>query len=236
MMAEFQTVECSKKCIVTFTDDKEKQLMGSKDLTVSRGEARDPREALKAHVEAQFAAALDKKATLELTEKPLGLPFDWEVYAFGPWQNPGQEPGRIIALGQTAYIATVVWMNPLMCASVAGFGADVLLSFWTSNTQTMKPVPAMDHYACIPITAGGGCFYVNVWAFQPTEAACLLETNICARLCNCEQRVVPGYAGFVRWVQDFDPEALWPAGPRFDHPIRYLVYDDKEKCPCPDTP
>jgi hypothetical protein len=187
-------------------------------------------------VEAQFAAALEKKAALELTEVPALLPFEWVIYARGPYQNPGQEPGRIIALGQKAYIATVVYMNPLMCATVVGFGADVLLNFWTSNTQTMRPVPAMDHYKCIPITAAGGCSYTYVWEFEPTEAACILETNICARLCNCEQRVVPGYAGFVRWVEDFDPDYLWPAGPRFDHPIRYLVYDDKDRCPCPPTP
>jgi hypothetical protein len=228
--------ECSKRYFVLQIIYKEKQLMASKELTVSRGEAQDPAATLKAQVEAQFAAALEKKIAAELTETPAGLPFQWEVYAFGPWQNPAQQPGRIIALGQTAYIATVVWMNPLMCASVAGFGADIFLSYWTSNTQTMMPVAAMDHYSCIPVTAAGGCFYVDIWAFQPTEAACLLETNICARLCNCEQQVVPGYAGFVRWVQDFDPETLWPAGPHFDHPIRYLVYNDKEKCPCPDTP
>lgn len=209
--------------------------MPSKDLTISRAEASDPGATLKARVESQFAAALEK-AKLELTEVPVLGPFEWEVYAFGPWQNPGQEPGRIIALGQTAYIATVVWMNDSMCATVAGFGADVFLSYWTSNTQTMLPVTAMNHYTCIPITANGGCFYVDIWEFQPTEAACLLETNICARICNCEGHVVPGYAGFVRWVEDFDPELLWPAGPRFDHPIRYLVYDDKDKCPCLPTP
>jgi hypothetical protein len=206
--------------------------MSSKEVTVNRAEIDNPSATLKAHVEAQVAAAVER-AKVELAEWPTGLPFEWDVWAFGPWQDPGQEPGRIIALGQKAYIATVVWMNPLMNATVAGFGADLLLSYWTSNKQKMTPVSAMDHQSCIePVPQGFG-FYVDVWEFTPTEAACILETNICVRLCNCDGQVVPGYAGFVRWVQDFDPELLWPAGPSFDHPIRYLVYDDKEKCACP---
>lgn len=208
----------------------------SQDLNVSRSGSGNTADMLKAQVEAQFAAALDQKAALELTEAPTVLPPQWEVYAWGPYQAAGKQPGRIIALGEKAYIATAVWLNSAMCTNVSGFGADILLSFWTSNTQTMKPVPAMDHYKCIPVKAGSGCFYVYIWEFVPTEAACILETNICARLCNCEQKVVPGYAGFVRWVYDFDAESLWPAGPRFDNPIRYLVYNNEETCPCPDTP
>jgi len=213
--------------------------MSSKEVTVSRAEANDPSATLKAHVEAQIAAAIEKKVAktrAELGEWPAGLPFYWDVWAFGPWQDPDKAPGRIIALGQDAYIATVVWMSPLMCATVSGFGADILLSYFTSDTQKMTPVPAMDYQSCVePVQPGAGawCYFVDIWHFKPTEAACILETNICARLCNCDGDVVPGYAGFVRWVEDFDPETLWPDGPRFDHPIRYLVYDDNDKCNCP---
>ena len=160
----------------------------------------------------------------------------WEIFARGPYQAPAYSPGRIIAVNQTAYIDVVVWMNPEPVKDVKDFGADVLLSFWTSNTQTMQPVPAgLTAQVCVEPTPApfGGMYSTYIWEFTPTEAACLLETNICARLCNCDDDTVPGYAGFVRWVEDFDSELLFPNGPVFDHPIRYMVYDPTEKCYCP---
>ncbi len=211
----------------------------TEEFEVSRGATESPADILKAKVEAQFKAALDQ-AALELTQAP--VPDQWEVYAWGPWQlpfNPTVDPGRIIFLGQTAYIATAVWMNPQMCADVTGFEAKIELSYYTSNTQTMKPVPAMEHSCCI-YTTYNQCFYVTIWEFEPTEAACILETNICARICNCENHPVPGYAGFVRHVFDFDPSKLFPPpspGWGFDRPIRYLVADPDAECDCdPNNP
>lgn len=205
----------------------------AEELEVSRG-GNDPRATLKAQVEAQFGAALEQAATLELAEAPAGMG-QWEVYAWGPWQDPGQMPGRIIQLGETAYIATAVWMDDVMCANIVGFEGKIELSYWTSNTQTMRPVPDMDHVCCIFPTPDGGCFYITVWEFVPTEAACVLETNICARICNCQNHAVPGYAAFVRHCWDFDPSNLWPAPPRpgwaFDRPIRYMVSDMRD-CVC----
>jgi hypothetical protein len=211
-----------------------------KEVVVERG-GESPAEVLKAYVEAQMAAAFERKeATPELTEVPYLLPFfDWEIIAFGPWQTAGPPqtpPGRIIELGETAYLATVVLMNPAMCTNILGFQGKIQLSYWTSNTQTMRPVPAMNYTCCLEIrdcVPAFAPFVVHIWEFVPTEAACTLETNICARVCNCKDHAVPHYAGFVRWCWDFDPSWLWPAGPRFDHPVRYLVYDDKaDDCDC----
>jgi hypothetical protein len=203
----------------------------TENVTVSQG-ANDPLEAMRAEVEARFASALEE-AGPQLAEAP--WPSDWEVFAFGPFQNPfvSRPPGRIIALGEKAYIVTVVWMNQFMCENMAGFEAKISLSYYTSNTEDMKPVDKMFYTCCIPVLPGKCPFYIHIWEFEPTEAACILETNICAKVCNCQNNVVPGYAGFVRWVYDFDAEALWPAGPRFDQPIRYLVYDpDDKECDC----
>lgn len=201
----------------------------SENVKVSLG-ADETLEAIRAEVEARFASALEE-AGPEITEAP--FPYDWEVFAFGPFQTPALMPGRIIALGEDAFIVTVVWMNQLMCANVAGFEGKIALSYYTANTQEWHAIPNMEYHCCIPVTAADCPFFIHIWKFKPTEEGCILETNICAKICNCKDHVVPGYAGFVRWVHDFDAEALWPAGPRFDHPIRYMVYDPENKeCDC----
>lgn len=208
----------------------------------SRGDI-DPRADLKAQVEAQFAAALEEQMALELTQAPAAVGVrQWEVYAWGPYQlpfDPGVDPGRIIFLGEKAYLGVAVWLNPQMCADLTAFKAKIELNFHTSNTQTMLAVPGMDYSCCI-YTEQGKCFYVTVWEFEPTEAACVLETNICARVCNCDNSVVPGYAGFVRHVFDYDPSKLFPPpapGWGFDRPVRYMVADPDHRCDCdPDNP
>ncbi|MBE9508353.1 MAG: hypothetical protein IMY86_09925 [Chloroflexi bacterium] len=215
--------------------------MSEEKTVLERGD--DPRAILNAQVEAEVAAALEQ-VSLELTQAPPPVQGirQWEVYARGPYQfprDPAVDPGRIIFLGEKAYIDVVVWLNPQMCAELTAFKAKIELSFWTSNTQTMRPVPAMAYSCCI-FTERGKCYYVTVWEFEPTEAACVLETNICARVCNCDNTVVPGYAGFVRHVYDFDPSKLFrppPPGWGFDRPIRYMVADPDYRCDCdPDNP
>ena len=201
-----------------------------------RGDKESPAETLKARVQAEIAASIER-ATVELAEAP--APSAWEIYAVGPFQIVGAPPGRIIALGETAYVATIVFLNTFMDANVSGFGGRVQLNYFTANTQTMEPVGAMDYSCCLqPDDVAGvvtpiGTFYVTIWEFQPTEAACILETNICARICNCENEVVPGYAAFVRWIANLDFDTFFPpVGFQFDHPIRYLVYDNANNANC----
>lgn len=181
----------------------------------------------------------------QLTETPWWAGGDyWEVYALGPDQGgfmspPGKSPGRVIFLGDTAYIITVLWLNPNMAAHLAGMGACVNLSYHTANTQTMMPVSALDHSCSIdpakPDYADPdyGSFYIAVWEFTPEETGCLFETNICATVCNCRGQVAPGYAGFVRWVVDFDYDEFFGSqGVEFNNPIRYLVADKNATCNC----
>ena len=215
--------------------------MSTKEVNVSREAGDDPSATLKANVEAQFAAALER-ASLELTQTGIGNPNNlWEVYAWGPWQTisptPGPyAPGRIIMTGEAAYIAVGVWLNNAMLADMVGFGAHIELFLFTANTQTMEPLPALDHRCCVYPVAGQN-FYVCVWTLKPTVAACLYETNICARVCNCTGTLVPDYAGFVRHVYDFESDNLFPptSGWQFDRPIRYMVADRGSKCECPPT-
>lgn len=210
------------------------------------------REALKAQVQAKLAAAVEKKATqLELTQ---ALPPDeWEVFAWGPYQfnggfDPSVNPGRIIFTDEKAYIAVAVWMNPHMCRVVTDHQDKIMLNVWTSDMQRMEPVDDLSFSCCITTVQGGPCYYVTVFEFTPTEEACIYETNICARICNCNGNTLRDYAGFVRHVFDFDPEHLWPGFPvtdlpappmpsptpswGFDRPIRFMVADPQKKCEC----
>lgn len=216
----------------------------SEELTVERS-TEDAAAKLKAYVEQRIHGAMDEaKTRAELTQSPPSPVFDWELVAWGPWQlpfNPPADPGRIIFKGEEALIATAVVMNDDTSVTLGGFGAKVQLNYHTANTQTMLAVPALSTSTCIPIVAHQ-LVYVHVWRFTPQEAACLFETNICARVCNCSNHAVPGWAGFVRHVYDFDPESLglvpWspPAaspGWQFDRPIRYMVSDPAIPCDCP---
>jgi hypothetical protein len=222
--------------------------MSNREVTVGRAEADDPRATLKAQVEAELAAALDRaKPELAVTGATLpggaGNPANrWEIFARGPYLTPGQSPGRIIMKGQKAYIATIVWLNKEMLEDLVGWGGKIELHYFTSNTQTMKAIPELDYHCCIHPVAGKNR-YVTTWEFTAPEAACVLETNICARVCNCTDKLVPFYAGFVRWVENFDPENLYPMVPglpthvryEFDRPIRYMVVDPDAVCDCSDT-
>jgi len=80
-----------------------------------RGDKESPAETLKARVQAEIAASIER-ATVELAEAP--APSAWEIYAVGPFQIVGAPPGRIIALGETAYVATIVFLNTFMDANV----------------------------------------------------------------------------------------------------------------------
>jgi hypothetical protein len=185
----------------------------AQELEVRKG-ATDPRAKLTARVAKDFAEAdKGRKAALELTQVPVDLgPHAWQIFAFGPYQTPDAQPGRIIKKGEKAYIAIVVWMNAAMCQVITQHGDKIELNIYTMDTEKVKAVEALEHYCCIA-TVPGHCWYVYVWELEPEDAACIYETNICARICTCSDVVLEDYAGFVRHVYDFDPETLWPPIP-----------------------
>lgn len=207
-------------------------------------------EQLKAQAGARIAKMVEGAQGLELTETAWwAIGQRWEIFALGPVQSftpmgvPGPKPpGRIIFVGEKAYVTTVLWMNPMMVGMVGDVGLCFSLNYFTANTQAWKRVDALDHRHSIdpalmtPVYSDPvfGDFYVCVWEFQPQEPGCLYETNICARLCNCRDKIVRGYAGFVRWVYDFDYDAFFGSpGWEFNNPIRYLVVDPNGECgPC----
>jgi hypothetical protein len=151
-------------------------------------------------------------------------------------------PHRIIQVGETASIFTVVFLNPLFpqaalsaCDIITGFNAKIELNYFTSNTQTMQPVRDLSVSRCIR-TVRNVCFYVDQFDFTPRDPACLYETNICARICNCDDTPIRPFGAFVRWVFDLDFDLFFGSeGLEFDRPIRYMVSDFASPCPACET-
>lgn len=221
----------------------------SKEVLIKRGDAKIQEEgngqqsALSAR-QGLLAAKLEsiterrkQAATIELA----GPQDFWNVWAIGPYQGAGLEPGRLIDLGEEAAISVFVYLNPFYpspyqgqnaCDIITGFQAKIELNFITSNMQTMQPVPDLNFSYCIDTTPGQ-CWYQYDWIFTPRQSACIYETNICCRVCNCYNNYVRQYSGFVRWIDDLDYEYLFgPSGWQFDRPIRYTVSDPLQKCSC----
>ncbi len=197
-------------------------------------------EEMKAILDDKLKALVDQhKATP--VEELAGPQNFWDLYAIGPYQDFSVFPSRVIELGETATVLIVAYLNPFVpspfpgqnaCDIITGFGAKIELNIFTSNMQTMTPAAGLSESVCIP-TMIGQCWYTYYWTFKPTAPACLYETNICARICNCSNYPigVPQYSGFVRWVRNLDYDLLFGAPPlTFDHPIRFMVSDYKQKC------
>lgn len=210
------------------------------DIVASKGEGGEPFEDWQAEVNAKLEGIFERRKSTPV-EELAGPPNYWDLYAVGPYQLPALQPSRVIGVGEKAIICVVVYLNPFYpspypgqnaCDILTGFNAKIELNFWTSNMQTMQPVPDLSYLCCID-TKPGKCWYKCCWCFEPRTPACLYETNICARICNCDYWPVRQYAGFVRWVEDMDYDMFFGStGYTFDHPVRYGVFDFKGRCSC----
>lgn len=214
------------------------------EQTFSRGEGVGKLEARKAELDVTLKEIFDRQDVTPVAELtgplgPLGESW-WNIWARGPSQALGLEPGRVIEVGEDAYIEWVVRLNSNYPPGKGQSACDVLTShndkieifFFTSNMQTMQPVPALSTRICIPTTPGQ-CYYSDIWKITPPEEGCLYETNICARICNCSNKPLPQFSGFVTWVKNWDWEWLFRYVPwTFDHPIRFMVAS-KSDCACP---
>jgi len=218
------------------------------DIVVERGEGGMTGEDLKALVEARVQGFVEQAAATPREELAEPL-FWWDIFAIGPFQAgaglvPPSDlldqpllPHRIIQVGETASIATVVFLHPFFpdpslsaCDIITGFNAKIELNYFTHNTQTMTPVSNLSRTACIH-TVRNQCVYVDVFEFAPRTPACLYEMNICARVCSCDNTPIQPFGGFVRWVRDLDFDLFFGSeGWEFDRPIRFMVSDFASPC------
>ena len=211
---------------------------------------------VKAMIEARLQATLDEllAAPVEQIAEPLNW---WDLFGAGPYQpgarltpplNPAPLlPHQVIRVGEQAFIATVIWLNPLSlpnapgvipCEILAGFCLPYTVEYHTCNVTECKPGPANLNVKHEGHLTPGRCFYVDVLEFVAEQEGCVFETNICARILCCDYeneplKRQPPFAGFATWTYDFDQDFLAnllnlsPSGPGFYHknPIRFMVYE-----------
>lgn len=208
----------------------------SEEFVVENDDGEDTGEKQQAQLDAQLEGLFEQaQAAPELA----GPPRFWDVFAIGPYQVSALQPSRVIDVDESATILTVVYLNPNVpspdpgqnaCDIITGFGAKIELSYVTSNMQTMQPVPSLSDIDCIE-TVPGQCWYRHYWRFRPREQACIYQTNICVRICNCNYDYVRQYSGFARWVANLDFDLIFGAPVwLFDHPIRFMVSDYEDEC------
>ena len=194
---------------------------------------------VRAEIEARVKRALDEAMARPRQQiaEPEGW---WNLYALGPIQLTGSPgpvlPHQVIKVGETGYVATVMFLNPFHILSPGISAADVLSSFalpyeiqyQTGNLTTWTLGPAnlnvlSGGWNLIP----GSYFYVDVLGFTATTPG-LYEMNISARILGATPPYTsaPQFAGYARSVVDFDADLFLNPAPgfQFDVPVRFQVY------------
>lgn len=196
---------------------------------------------IQAELEARVKSALDEamaRAAPEIAE-PAGW---WNLYAIGPIQpiavNGPLLPHQVIKVGETAFVGTILFLNPFLLVAPGMSAAQVLANFalpyevryqtgnvtsWSIGQADMNVV----HLHNAPGLVPGTFAYVDVLAFTGLTPG-LYEMNISARILGAAPPFVnaPQFAGYARAVGDIDPDLFisGPPGLQFDVPIRFQVY------------
>jgi hypothetical protein len=205
-------------------------------------------EDVKAHYQALLQSSLDKALHATQAESA-ELPGWWDILAFGPIQpilNPPFRPSDVIRAGETAYIVTVLILNPFPilppgispCDILSKFALPYEITYQTGNVTTWTKAPApltseKDPLYLVP----GQCYYVDVLEFTPQDKdEVMYEMNISARIFGCnrlckdgkvKENYAPPFAGFAREVVEVDSSFFKPAPFLNSSPIRFLVYGDQ---------
>jgi hypothetical protein len=201
---------------------------------------------VKAQLEAQLQAAYEKALATPSTEVAEPL-YWWDLFAIGPIQPPALLsppapltpgpllPHQVIRVGEQAFIATILVLNPFPVPGstpptpadiLSNFGLPYRVEYHTCNLSHCEEGPDNLNVVHEGNLVPGQIFYVDVLEFTATEEGCIFETNICARILGCEGITAPPFAGFARLTIDIDPDLFFPApGVQFDFPIRFMVYE-----------
>lgn len=201
---------------------------------------------VKAQMEATVKSALDearlRRAARPMTEvaEPEGW---WNLFAIGPLQPIGIPapllPHQVIKVGETAFVATILFLNDFLILAPGTTAADVLSNFalpyevryqtgnlttWTLGQPDMNVVHSGAGFNLIPQVN----FYIDVLAFTASVPG-LYEMNISARILGATPPFAnaPQFAGYARAVIDIDPDLFISPAPglQFDLPIRFQVYE-----------
>jgi hypothetical protein len=177
---------------------------------------------------------------------PLGW---WDIFGFGPFVlgattvPPGSLAGspllphQVIRAGETAYVGTVIILNPVGPAApsatdiLSNFSLPFQVEYRTGNLTNWTAGPASMQANNAGTLVPGVSVYVDVMSFtaQPQDEG-LYEMNISARILGCGGDYAPSFSAFATYVYDFDEDylgsLLGTGGPGFYHknPIRFQVY------------
>lgn len=202
-------------------------------------------EYVRAQIEARVRAALEEamaRPSEEIAE-PEGW---WNLFAIGPIQIPASPtppaapllPHQVIKVGETAFVAKVMILNPFHILGGVTNAATVLSNFalpytvryqtgnltsWTLGQPNMNVVHSGAGYNLVP----GQFVYVDLLAFTATTPG-MYEMNVTVEINGATPPYTnaPQFAGFARAVVDIDPELFIGGAPglQFDQPIRFQIY------------
>jgi len=194
---------------------------------------------VKARVEAQVKSALDEAIARMQQERaePEGW---WNLFAIGPIQLIGIPnpllPHSVVKVGETAFVVTILFLNPFLIIPPGTTPADILSNFalpyevqyQTGNLTTWSLGQANMNVVHNGFNLIPGVFtYVDVLAFTANTPG-LYEMNISARILGAAPPFVnaPQFAGFARAVVDIDSDLFLqpPPGLQFEVPIRFQIY------------
>ena len=188
-------------------------------------------EDVKARLEARVKAALEQALTTpheEVAEPYLW----WNLWAAGPYKNFSPNgplpPHQVIKAGETAYVGTVLVLNPFpILPPPPGMSpCDVLSDFALRYEIRYEAniLPTVVHNGSL---VPGQCVYVDVLEMTPVDEG-ICRMDVTARILGAvPPGIAPHFAGFARWTYDFDPEMFWPGptpGWHYEFPIKFLIY------------
>lgn len=195
---------------------------------------------VRAEIEAQVRAAIDEAAGMVDVE--VAEPLDWwDLFAVGPIQpitvNGPLLPHQVIKVGEPAFVATVLFLNPFLILQPGLSASDVLSNFalpyevryqtgnltsWSLGQADMNVTHSGPGFNLVP----GQSFYVDVLQFQGSTEG-LYEMNVSARILGATPPFVnaPQFAGYATQVVDIDAKLFGP-GPVVNsgQPVRFQIY------------
>lgn len=201
---------------------------------------------IRAHIEAHVKSALDE-AMLRRAASPAAEIAEpegwWNLYAIGPIQPVAVGgpllPHQVVKVGEPAFVATILVLNPFLILAPGTTAADVLSNFalpyevryctgnlctWTPGQADMNVAHNGAGFNLVP----GVFAYVDVLGFTGATPG-LYEMNISSRILGATPPFAdaPQFAGYARAVVDIDPDLFINPAPglQFDFPIRFQVYE-----------
>ncbi|GAB4437161.1 MAG: hypothetical protein OHK0015_29620 [Chloroflexi bacterium OHK40] len=201
------------------------------EVAVSRsGSVEVTAEQVRAAVEARLQAALDEARASGMPQTA-GPALWWDMYAYGPFKAPlapFPAPHQIVRLGETVYIASILYLNetypyPTAADVLATFGMPYSIAWDTNNVTSLTKetnLAGILHRNFVP----GQSWYVDIITLTPEHEG-IHEVNLRGRITGCNGELAPPFAGYATLVFEFD-SSLFTLGShsRYQGPVRFDVY------------